>query len=177
MALCLHTGIRRAKKKFAVVTMRRTAFQIALWWAQTRGPQVAAIPALSAARTLGVKSARRAPFKLEACQAGQKNSCPRDHAATCLSDCFVDPSPARSKSGSGGKRVEMKDVLLGLEKRMGTSFTEKTTCAPLVTAAKARDSNTTLHSERVKARFWRAAIALTEEIADLLTDVMATMEE
>jgi serine/threonine-protein kinase RsbW len=50
-------------------------------------------------------------------------------------------------------------------------------CAPLVIADKADDSNDTLHSERVKARRGRAAIALTEEIADLLTDVMGAMEE
>jgi serine/threonine-protein kinase RsbW len=60
---------------------------------------------------------------------------------------------------------------------MCTSFTEKTMCAPLVIAGKAHDSNDTLHWERVQARCGRAAIALTEEIADLLTDVIGAMEQ
>ena len=50
-------------------------------------------------------------------------------------------------------------------------------CAPLVIAGKAHDSNDSLHWERVEARCGRAAIALTEEIADLLTDVIGAMEE
>ena len=50
-------------------------------------------------------------------------------------------------------------------------------CAPLVSAGKAHDSNDTLHCERVEARCGRAAIALTEEIADLLTDVIGAMAE
>jgi serine/threonine-protein kinase RsbW len=54
---------------------------------------------------------------------------------------------------------------------------EKTMCAPLVIAGKAHDSNDTLHCEGVDARCGRAAIALTEEIADLLTDVIGAMEE
>src|SRR5262245_18618918 len=58
---------------------------------------------------------------------------------------------------------------------MCTSFTEKTMCAALVSAGKAHESNDTLHRERAEARFWRAAIALTEEIADLLTDVIGAM--
>jgi serine/threonine-protein kinase RsbW len=49
--------------------------------------------------------------------------------------------------------------------------------APLVIAGKAHDSNDSLHWERVEARCGRAAIALTEEIADLLTDVIGAMEE
>jgi serine/threonine-protein kinase RsbW len=53
----------------------------------------------------------------------------------------------------------------------------KTMCAPLVITGKAHDSNDTLHGKRLKARCGRAAIALTEEIADLLTDVMGAMEE
>jgi serine/threonine-protein kinase RsbW len=50
-------------------------------------------------------------------------------------------------------------------------------CAPLVIAGKAHDSNDTLHWEGVDARCGQAAIALTEEIADLLTNVIGTMEE
>jgi serine/threonine-protein kinase RsbW len=50
-------------------------------------------------------------------------------------------------------------------------------CAPLVIAGKSHDSSDTLHWERVEARCGRAAIALTEEIADLLTDVIGAMEE
>ena len=50
-------------------------------------------------------------------------------------------------------------------------------CPPLVIAGKAHDSNDTLHRERVQAGCGRAAIALTEEIADLLTDVIGAMEE
>ena len=50
-------------------------------------------------------------------------------------------------------------------------------CAPLVIAGKAHDSNDTLHWQRVEARCGQAAIALTEEIADLLTDVIGAMEE
>jgi serine/threonine-protein kinase RsbW len=50
-------------------------------------------------------------------------------------------------------------------------------CPPLVIAGKAHDSNDTLHRERVQAGCGRAAIALTEEIADLLTNVIGAMEE
>ena len=50
-------------------------------------------------------------------------------------------------------------------------------CAPLVIAGKSHDSSDTLHWERVEARCGRAAIALTEEIADLLTDVIGAMDE
>ena len=50
-------------------------------------------------------------------------------------------------------------------------------CAPLVITGKAQDSNDILHWKRVEARCGRAAIALTEEIADLLTDVIGAMEE
>ena len=50
-------------------------------------------------------------------------------------------------------------------------------CARLGIAGKAHDSNDTLHWERVDVRCGRAAIALTEEIADLLTDVIGAMEE
>jgi len=50
-------------------------------------------------------------------------------------------------------------------------------CAPLVSTGKAHDSNGTLHSKRVEARCGGAAIASTEEIADLLTDVIGAMEE
>jgi serine/threonine-protein kinase RsbW len=50
-------------------------------------------------------------------------------------------------------------------------------CARLVNAGKARDSNDTLHWERVDVRCGRAAIALTEEIVDLLTEVIGAMEE
>ena len=50
-------------------------------------------------------------------------------------------------------------------------------CAPLVITGKAHDSNDTPHWKRVEARWGRAAIALTEEIADLLTDVIGAMEE
>jgi serine/threonine-protein kinase RsbW len=60
---------------------------------------------------------------------------------------------------------------------MCTSFTEKTMYAPLVIAGKTHDSNDTLHWERVDARCGRATIALTEEIVDLLTDVIGAMEE
>ena len=49
--------------------------------------------------------------------------------------------------------------------------------APLGIAGKAHESNHTLHRERVEARCGRAAIALTEEIADLLTDVSRAMEQ
>jgi serine/threonine-protein kinase RsbW len=48
---------------------------------------------------------------------------------------------------------------------------------PLVTTGKAHDSNDTLHREGVEARCGWAAIALTEEIEDLLTDVIGAMEE
>lgn len=54
--------------------------------------------------------------------------------------------------------------------------TEKTICAPHVTAGEIHDSNDTLHWERVDARCGRAAVALTEETADLLTDVIGAME-
>jgi serine/threonine-protein kinase RsbW len=50
-------------------------------------------------------------------------------------------------------------------------------CAPLVITGKAQDSNDILHWKRVEARCGRAAIALTEEVADLLTDVTGAMEE
>ena len=50
-------------------------------------------------------------------------------------------------------------------------------CPPLVIAGKAHDSNDSLHRERVEARRGRAAIALTEEIVDLLTHVIGAMEE
>ena len=50
-------------------------------------------------------------------------------------------------------------------------------CAPLVITGKAHDSNDTLHWKRVEARCGGAAIALTEEIADLLTNVIGAMEE
>ena len=50
-------------------------------------------------------------------------------------------------------------------------------CAALVIAGKAHDSNDTLHWERVEAQCRRAAIAVTEEIADLLSDVIGAMEE
>jgi serine/threonine-protein kinase RsbW len=54
--------------------------------------------------------------------------------------------------------------------------TEKAMCAALVIAGKAHDSNDTLHWERVEAQCGRAAIAVTEEITDLLTDVIGAME-
>ena len=60
---------------------------------------------------------------------------------------------------------------------MCTSFTEKTMCAPLVSPAKAHEWNDTPHWERVEAQCRRAAIAVTEEIADLLSDVIGAMEE
>jgi anti-sigma regulatory factor (Ser/Thr protein kinase) len=50
-------------------------------------------------------------------------------------------------------------------------------CAPLDIAGKTHESNDTLHCERAEARRGRAAIALTEEIADLLTDVIGAMAE
>jgi serine/threonine-protein kinase RsbW len=50
-------------------------------------------------------------------------------------------------------------------------------CAPLDIAGKTHESNDTLHWERAEARCGRAAIAWTEEIADLLTDVIGAMEE
>ena len=50
-------------------------------------------------------------------------------------------------------------------------------CARLAIAGKAHNSNDTLHWEHVGARCGRAAIALTEEMADLLTDVIGAMEE
>ena len=49
--------------------------------------------------------------------------------------------------------------------------------APLVIAGKTHESNDTPHWKRVEARRGRAAIALTEEIADLLTDVIGAMVE
>jgi serine/threonine-protein kinase RsbW len=60
---------------------------------------------------------------------------------------------------------------------MCTAFTEKTMCAPLDIAGKAHESKDTLHCERAEARRGRAAIAGTEEIADLLTDVIGAMAE
>jgi serine/threonine-protein kinase RsbW len=50
-------------------------------------------------------------------------------------------------------------------------------CAALVSAGKTHDSNDTPHWEGVEARCGRAAIAWTEEIADLLTDVIGAMAE
>jgi serine/threonine-protein kinase RsbW len=50
-------------------------------------------------------------------------------------------------------------------------------CAPLVIAGKACASNDTLHWERAETRSGEAAIAFTEEIADLLTVVIRAMEE
>ena len=50
-------------------------------------------------------------------------------------------------------------------------------CARLAIAGKAHNSNDTLHWERVDVRCGQAAIALTEEIVDLLTDVIGAMEE
>ena len=49
--------------------------------------------------------------------------------------------------------------------------------APLVIAGKAHDSNDSLPWERVEAWCGRAAIALMEEIADVLTGVIGAMEE
>ena len=49
--------------------------------------------------------------------------------------------------------------------------------APRVSAGKAHESNDTPHWERAEARCGRAVIALTEEIADLLTDVIGAMAE
>ena len=60
---------------------------------------------------------------------------------------------------------------------MCTSFTEKTMWAPLVIAGKTHDSNGTVHWERVEAQCGHAAVALTEEIADLQTDVIGAMED
>jgi len=50
-------------------------------------------------------------------------------------------------------------------------------CASLVIAGKAHNSNDTLHWEGVEARCGQAAIASTQEIDDLLTDVIGAMEE
>ena len=50
-------------------------------------------------------------------------------------------------------------------------------CAPHVIGDKAHDANDTLHCECVEARSGRAAIAWTEEIADLLTELIGAMAE
>jgi len=50
-------------------------------------------------------------------------------------------------------------------------------CAPLDIAGKTHESNDSLHGDRAEVRCGRAAIAWTEKIAEVLTDVIGAMAE